>query len=144
MDIHFSINRVEGNHFYWQQCTHLLWDGHIRTCTHRHTYTRIHTHACIQIQTYVYSSLLNTQSIGKTPARISLWCPTTQKLIKACFLIQPLEQEGGCQNCCQTLCSTSVYKSLLSNENKSRVLAYSNLMKYIFGRPTEKNLRRKV
>ena len=33
--------------------------------------------------------------IGKTPVRIILWCPTTKMLIKAYFLIQPLEQEGG-------------------------------------------------
>ena len=68
-------------------------------------------------------------------------------LIKACFLIQPLEQEGRCQKCCIYLCSKmfinhwqvpemlyifvqqNVYKSLLSNENKSRVLKYSNILK---------------
>ena len=44
-------------------------------------------------------------SIGKTPVRIILWCPITKMLIKACFLIQPLEQEGGCQKCCISLCS---------------------------------------
>ena len=44
-------------------------------------------------------------SIGKTPVRIILWCPTTKMLIKACFLIQPLEQKGGCQKCCICLCS---------------------------------------
>ena len=43
--------------------------------------------------------------IGKTPVRIILWCPTTKMLIKACFLIQPLEQEGGYQKCCISLCS---------------------------------------
>ena len=42
--------------------------------------------------------------IGKTPVKIILWCPT-KMLIKACFLIQPLEQEGGCQKCCISLCS---------------------------------------
>ena len=45
------------------------------------------------------------KTIGKTPVRIILWCPTTKMLIKACFLIQPLEQEGGCQKCCISLCS---------------------------------------
>ena len=44
-------------------------------------------------------------SIGKTPAMIILWCPTTEMFIKACFIIQPLEQEGGCQKCCIYLCS---------------------------------------
>ena len=43
--------------------------------------------------------------IGKTPVRIILWCPITKMVIKACFLIQPLEQEGGCQKCCISLCS---------------------------------------
>ena len=33
-------------------------------------------------------------TIGKTPVRIILWYPTTKMLINACFLIQPLEQEG--------------------------------------------------
>ena len=42
----------------------------------------------------------NSHRIGKTPVRIILWCPTTKMLIKACFLIQPPEQEGGCQTCC--------------------------------------------
>ena len=43
--------------------------------------------------------------IGKTPVRIILWCPITKMLIKACFLIQPLEQEGVYQKCCISLCS---------------------------------------
>ena len=47
----------------------------------------------------------NWWSISKTPVRIILWCPTTKMLIKACYLIQPLEQEGGCQKCCIALCS---------------------------------------
>ena len=42
--------------------------------------------------------------IGKTPVRIILWCPTTKMLIKACFLIQPLQQEGGYQKCCVSFC----------------------------------------
>ena len=44
-------------------------------------------------------------AIGKTPVRIILWCPTAKMLIKACLPIQPLEQEGGCQKCCISLCS---------------------------------------
>ena len=44
-------------------------------------------------------------TIGKTPVRIILWCPITKMVIKACFLIQPLEQEGGCQKWCISLCS---------------------------------------
>ena len=43
--------------------------------------------------------------IGKNPVRIILWWPTTKMLIKSCFLIQPLEQEGGGQKCCISLCS---------------------------------------
>ena len=43
--------------------------------------------------------------ISNTPVRIILRCPTTKILIKACCLIQPLEQEGGCQKCCISLCS---------------------------------------
>ena len=43
--------------------------------------------------------------IGKTPVRIILWCSTTKMVIKACFLIQPLEQEGCCQKCCISFCS---------------------------------------
>ena len=37
----------------------------------------------------------------------------------------------------------SVYKSLLSNESKSRVLKYSNILKKILGRQTEKNHKKK-
>ena len=44
-------------------------------------------------------------AIGKTPVRIILWCPITKMLIKACFLVQPLEQEGVYQKCCISLCS---------------------------------------
>ena len=44
-------------------------------------------------------------SIGKTPVRIILWWPITKMLIKACFLVQPLEQEGVYQKCCISLCS---------------------------------------
>ena len=44
-------------------------------------------------------------SIGKTPVRIILWCPITKMLIKACFLVQPLEQEGVYQKCYIALCS---------------------------------------
>ena len=44
-------------------------------------------------------------SIGKTPVRIILWCPITKMLIKACFRVQPLEQEGVYQKCCISLCS---------------------------------------
>ena len=36
---------------------------------------------------------------ARPPLRIILWCPTTKMLIKACFLIQPLEQESVCQKC---------------------------------------------
>ena len=43
--------------------------------------------------------------IGKTPVRIILWCPITKMLIKACFLVQPLEQEGVYQKCCISLYS---------------------------------------
>ena len=45
------------------------------------------------------------QIIGKTPVRIILWCPITKMLIKACFLVQPLQQEGLYQKCCISLCS---------------------------------------
>ena len=44
-------------------------------------------------------------TIGKTPVRIILWCAITKMLIKACFLVQPLEQEGVYQKCCISLCS---------------------------------------
>ena len=51
------------------------------------------------------SLLQSTTRIGKTPVRIILWCPITKMLIKACFLVQPLEQEGVYQKCCISLCS---------------------------------------
>ena len=51
------------------------------------------------------SIVIHCNSIGKSPVRIILRCPTTIMVIKACFLIQPLEQEGGCQKCCISLCS---------------------------------------
>ena len=78
--------------------------------------------------------------IGKTPVRIILWCPTTKMLIKACFLIQSLEQEGGWQKCCISLCSNVFIYHFLSNERKSRVLKYSKIL----GRQTERTPRRKV
>ena len=53
---------------------------------------------------FLYYCMVFT-TIGKTPIRIILWCPTANMLIKTCFLIQPLEQEGGCQKCCIYLCS---------------------------------------
>ena len=43
--------------------------------------------------------------IGKTPVIIILWCPITKMLLKACFLVQPLEQEGVYQKYCISLCS---------------------------------------
>ena len=49
--------------------------------------------------------LATPPAIGKTPVRIILWCPITKMLIKGCFLIQPLEQEGWCQKCSISLCS---------------------------------------
>ena len=73
---------------------------------------------CVSMSSFVYSGLNSKWKlvllqmplhkfwhfsliwIGKTPVRIILWCPTTKMLIKACFLIQPPEQEGGCQTCC--------------------------------------------
>ena len=51
------------------------------------------------------ASLAFVRGIGKTPVRIILWCPSTKMFIKACFLIQPVEQEGGCQKYCIYLCS---------------------------------------
>ena len=48
---------------------------------------------------------VRAKALGKTPVRIILWCPTTKMLIKACFLIQPPEQEGMCQKLCISLCS---------------------------------------
>ena len=54
------------------------------------------------------SHLTNSTPIAKTPVRNIIWCPTTKMLIKARFLIQPLEQEGGCQKCYITLCSKVV------------------------------------
>ena len=57
-----------------------------------------------------YSSLFSSlklfiDGIGKTLVRIIIWCPTAKMLIKECFLIQPLEQEGSWQKCCISLCS---------------------------------------
>ena len=57
------------------------------------------------IRVKISDFLATDLEIGKTPVRIILWCPTTKMLIKACFLIQPQEQEGGCQNCFISLCS---------------------------------------
>ena len=54
---------------------------------------------------YLSKHGFGTDPIGKTPVRIILWCPITKMLIKACFLIQPLEQEGMYQKCCISLCS---------------------------------------
>ena len=60
------------------------------------------SHCYIPVKIYI---MLCCHPIGKTPVRIILWCPTTKMLIKACFLIEPLEQEGGYQKCCICLCS---------------------------------------
>ena len=52
-----------------------------------------------------FAVFVNCISIGKTPVKIILWCPITKMLIKACFLVQPLEQEGVYQKCCISMCS---------------------------------------
>ena len=54
---------------------------------------------------YISVKFVGERTIGKTPVRIILWCPITKMLIKACFLVQPLEQEGVYQKCCISLCS---------------------------------------
>ena len=56
---------------------------------------------CSWLKSWVLTSGCNS----KTLVRIILWCPTTKILIKACFLTQPLEQEGECQTCCIALWS---------------------------------------
>ena len=56
-----------------------------------------------EMSTFVVEQLRTR--IGKTPVRIILWCPITKMHIKACFLVQPLEQEGVYQKCCISLCS---------------------------------------
>ena len=82
--------------------------------------------------------------IGKTPVRIILWCPTTKMLIKECFLIQPLEQEGGCQKCCISLCSkvfiNHFYQMRASTECLNILIYWS---KYWVDR-LRRTLRRKV
>ena len=62
--------------------------------------------------------------IGKTPVRIILWCLTTKTLIKACFLIQPLEQEGGCQKCCISLCSKVFINQMTAGPEFLNILIY--------------------
>ena len=67
-------------------------------------------------------------SIGETPVRIILWCPKTKMLIKACFLIQPLEQEGGCQQCCISLCS----KMFMNHFYQMKATVYPKKYAHIF------------
>ena len=52
-----------------------------------------------------YTSKMSSLYWIGAQVRIILWCLTTKMFIKACFLIQPLEQEGRCQKCCISLCS---------------------------------------
>ena len=83
-------------------------------------------------------------AIGKTPVRIILWCPITKMLIKACFLIQPLEQEGVYQKSCISLCSkvfiNHFYRMKASPECLN-ILSYWS--KYLVDR-LRRTLRRKV
>ena len=88
--------------------------SHVALCTHiisthiKYTHKNVITHTCPNFNAGLNNppmKLRHGSIIGKTPVRIILWCPTTKMLIKACFLIQPLEQEGGCQSCCISLCS---------------------------------------
>ena len=84
------------------------------------------------------------RSIGKTPVRIILWCPTTKMLIKARFLIQPLEQEGGCQNCCMCLCNKvfiNHFYQMKANPECLKILIYWS--RYWVDR-LRRTLRRKV
>ena len=81
-------------------------------------------------------------TIGKTPVRIILWCPTTKMLIKACFLIQPLEQEGGCQKCCISLCS-KVFINHFYQMKASPECLNILVLKWILDRETQKNLKKK-
>ena len=82
--------------------------------------------------------------IGKTPVRIILWCPTTKMLVKARFLIQPLEQEGGCQKCCISLCSkvfiNHFYQMKASTECLNILIYWSTYLIDILRR----TIRRKV
>ena len=67
----------------------------------------------------LYTYMILKDSIGKTAVRIILWCPTTKMLIKECFFIQPLEQEGRCQKCCIYLCSTVFIKHFYQGSQRS-------------------------
>ena len=91
---------------------------------------------------YIISYRHAIWTISKTPVSIILWCPTTKMLIKACYLIQPLEQEGGCQKCCIALCSkvfiNHFYQMKASSECFNILIYWS---KYWVDRRT---IRRKV
>ena len=91
-------------------CSILIFDRRPwKTIGHLFYTTSSFVHHFIAICKFKPVQHSGNSQIGKTPVRIILWCPTTKMLIKACFLVQPLEQEGGCQ--------------------QSRVLKYSNIMK---------------
>ena len=95
------------------------------------------------VHTY-YNVCIVFMTIGKTPVRIHLWCPITKMLIKACFLIQPLEQEGGCQKCCISLCSKAFinhFYQIKASPECLNILTYWS--KYWVDR-LRRTLRRKV
>ena len=87
-------------------------------------------------------NIYDISSIGKTPVRIILWCPTTKMLIKTCFLIHPLEQEGGCQKCSISLCS-KVFINHFSNKSPECLSILTYWSKYWVDR-LRNTLRRKV
>ena len=93
-----------GKHNKWQQAFPFMRSP--PTLDKRH-YTLLWT---IKENRYQSILLLKTTCqawvfIGKTPVIIILWWPITKMFTKACFLIQPLEQEDGCQKCSISLCS---------------------------------------
>ena len=86
------------------------------------------------------------ESIGKTLVRIILWCPTTKMLIKACFFIQALEQEGGWQKCCISLCCKvfiNHFYQMKASPECLDILIYMYWSKYWIDR-LRRALRRKV
>ena len=95
------------------------------------------THMCVTRLQWVHK-------IGETPVRAILWWPTTKMLILACLPIQTLEQEGGCQKSCKSLCSevyvNHFYQMKVSPESLN-FLIYSS--KYWVDRP-RRTIRRKV
>ena len=124
----YILSRMWRQKHHQQMLLILFWLQHVESFYYQKPSLSISIKGCVF---KVLTSISISQSIGKTLVRIILWCPTIKMLIKACFLIQPPEQEGRCQKCCMSLCSkvfiNYFYQMKASPECLNILIYWSNI-----------------